>query len=222
MAKAKTAKKAKPQALDLEDVLNQATAKGGTGRKKDSKLILPTSTETVKLADACKDDKREIDSLTTQYEKNGNELRVLCAELRLEEISKGNFQKSIYIECSNGELIRVTQSDKWSVVNPENIPELKQTCADLGVEFEDYFEVVTQIVTLKGVLDDEQKIIDLILALGDGDADKGKAKFLLMFEYKKTVRPIENYDEKQFDLKTDVREELNSFTKQAKASLVTK
>ena len=71
-------------------------------------------------------------------------------------------------------------------------------------------------------MDDEQKIIDLILALGDGDAKKGKAKFLLMFEYVKTIKPIVNYDEKQFDLDKDVREELNSFTKQAKASLVTK
>jgi len=221
---AKTARKVKPkpQALNLDDVLTQATARGGTGRKKDDKVILPTTAESIKLADACRDDKREIDSLTTQYEKNGNELRVLCAELRIEEISKGNFVKTIYIECSNGELIRVTQSDKWSVVNPENIPELQQTCADLGVEFDDYFEVTQTIRTRKGVLDDKKAVTDLILALGDGDADKGKAKFLLMFEYVKTVKPIENYDEKQFDLDKDVREELNSFTKQAKASLVTK
>jgi len=219
---AKTARKTKPQAFDVEDVLNQATARSSTGKKKDDKVILTKTPKTLELADAIWKGKREIDNLTTQYEKNGNEVRVLCAELREEEIERGNFVKTIYIECSNGELIRCTQADKWSVVNPENYKELQQVCADLGVEFEDYFEVQETLRTKPGILADKTVIQDLILSLGDGDLDKGKEKFFLIFEYVKAVKPIDNYDKKQYDLKPEVREELNSFTKQAKASIVPK
>lgn len=235
MAKAKTAKKAKPQALNLDDVLSQATVKG-TGKKKDDKIILPSTPATLELADAIQSGKREIENLTTEYDKNAEEARVLCKDKREKEIKdRDNFVKTIYIECSSGELIRCTQTDKWSVVDSENLPELRETCADLGIEFDDYFEVTRTLNTRKGVLDDLEVVSELITNLAvaikhenlkdklDGkELEAGKQKFLQMFEYRDFVKPVENYDKKQYDLEEKVREEINSFTKQAKASIVTK
>ncbi len=166
--------------------------------------------------------KKKRTNLDTDIAKTEYEFETGVRERRQTDAKKGNYLQTYHLQGSE-QTIRVTCSDRFSKIAEENVEDLKQFCTKHDIEFDTLFTTNESLVT-KATAFTKENLNKMLGSFKKSFGEKGGVEFFkTMFEYENVVTPAKGFDKMQFDLKDDIREEITtSFTKQAKASVVTK
>jgi len=166
--------------------------------------------------------KKERDNLNTDIAKKEYDLEIGVRAKREGDAKRGNYIQTYYLEGSD-QTIRVTCSDRFSNIAEEDVEDLKEFCKSKDLEFDNFFTTKESLQTKSEAFTKENlnKMLDSFKKTFGKEG--GVDFFKSMFEYTNVVSPSKGFDKSQFDLQDDVRNEITTrFTKQAKASVVTK
>jgi len=203
----------------IESLLNEVKATKEKKSNGKEKVFYPCSK---KVVDDIVSLKRERDNLNTDISKKEYDLELGVRERREADAKRGNYIQTYYLEGSD-QTIRVTCSDRFSKIAEEDVEDLKEFCAKHDIEFDTLFTTNESLVTKSSAFTKENlnKMLDSFKKTFGKEG--GVDFFKTMFEYINVVSPAKGFDKAQFDLEDDVRNEITTrFTKQAKASVVTK
>jgi len=198
----------------LLDGMKVTKEKKNNGKEK---IFLPCKK---KMVDDLVGFKKKITDLLAKVGKIEYLFETGVRERRLQDAKKGNYLQSYYCQGSD-QTIRVTCSDRFSKIAEEDVEDLKAFCTKNDIEFDTLFNTDESLVTKNFTKENLEKMLNSFKKTWG--EEEGIKFFKNMFEYKKSVSTIKGFDEKQFSLDDDVRESITTqFTKQAKASVVTK
>jgi hypothetical protein len=186
--------------------------KTAAGKEKN---MYPATNATKKLAQRLLDTSKEAENLRAELSVMHADVEALVHEKRLEDVKNNNYWQSCHLEATDGDLVRCTFTNKFSKVPDEDVEALKELCKKNDLNYEELFKEDENLAMKAGILADKKNVEILHEKLGE-------ELFLEMFEYTTEVKPGEEFDRKQFQIKEDLREEVLSFTKQAKATIVVK
>lgn len=118
-----------------------------------------------------------------------------------------NFQKSYRIQGVK-EVVTYVSSDKFSRIDPSDIPSLKDI---LGRKFDEFVQKNVTVKLLDEVLSSEVLQKELMELLGN--------KFAKFFKAETTFVPVEDFDRKIYSFSKKAVEQIKDIIKQAKPSL---
>jgi len=200
--------------LDVGDLLNQVK-RDKTDTKKATKNLFPASDDQKKVVEEIIQTRDKVDNLNSQLKILEEEIKTAVAEYREKEAEKGKYAQTYYLPGQNERQARCTFTNKFSKIKDEYVGDLKQVCGENGLDFDNLFETAKCLQLKSEALEDEEKVRTLIEKLG-------KDLFLEMFEYTTFVKPVEDFDRKQFGIVKEARKSLSMFVTQASPMLVTK
>jgi len=185
-----------------------------TGNAKEKKMY-PSTKETLKLVDGILDKTEKVTNLNSELAVEHARVQELVAEKREVDVPVGDYQQTYHLESSDGRTIRCTFTNKFSKVPDNQVDDLKEACKEHNLTYEELF-AESEVLQMKADILGDKKNVELLFK------KLGEKLFYEMFEYITTVKPGAEFDRKQFGFDTEARDELLTFTKQAKASIVTK
>ena len=200
--------------LNVGDLLNQVK-KDKKDAKKDAKNLFPASDNQKKVVEEIIQTRETVENLCLQLKTLEEEIKMAVAEYREKEAEKGKYAQTYYLPGQNERQVRCTFTNKFSKIKDEYVGDLKQVCGENGLDFENLFETSKSLQLKSSALEDETKARTLIEKLG-------KDLFIELFEYSTFVKPVEDFDRKQFGIAKEARKSLSLFVTQASPMLVTK
>ena len=192
--------------VDLESLLDGASVPVEPKKSKSSVPTLTVSKAVQELATRVHDLKDEMDSVTSMYEEKAAELLKSITPLRESLLRSSSYASSVKFLDTKQRPISFTWANKYSAVDYSHAKEIQEV---VGKQFEDYFETSMTITVLNNSPEALKELIGLV----------GQENFARLFSVKRTLKPTDTFNAKQYSLSEDIRSRLAAWLKQNKPSV---
>lgn len=232
MSVAALKKKIKPEVKAEPANVFDLNAVLGTAVKEEKKStsnvpVVAVDEDTRALALKVRNAKGEMKSATSKYESLEKDFTAKVLPFR-DELCKKGYVSSINVMDTNNKPVMITFSSSFSKIPLENKEELEKI---VGEDFENFFSQKMEISVNSEITEADLTVLIKSIALGAMLSQSGKLdeviaefgadtqQFARLFGVKRWLQPTGRFNENQFTLPSEVRDQLKSFINPYKPSL---